>query len=388
MRNFLLRISESSRSKDWRHSMLPFIMACVYLWILYFNLAFDTGTLLLVTLSLITSAGFAALGYFINEFFDQRHDALAGKINRATSLTLVQKLGLFFLISAIAFFPWLWLPTNGWSWALVSIQVGLFLLYSIPCTRLKSVPFVSNLVDMGYAYWIPMLLSFHTFALFAKGHYPCWLSPFAVTVALIGFRNIVIHQVNDVFHDRIAGITTLPRLLGPKRLTLFLYTLLTVEFTSFVTFSVMISAEGRYHYLLITISFIHFTIIRLSSLKNKGGLNFSPLHRLRHLTDPFYQIYFPLLLLIILSSEDLMWTSLLPLHTALFVPRYLLNDAWVGMKDIPPKVGASYWRVYVWTRHIMSCAVNYPIYWLFRLLGIDLVNERKSAMQYLISRLR
>ncbi len=387
MRHFLLKISESSRSRDWRLSMLPFIMGCVYLWIWHFQLPFTGRTLLLVALSLTTSTGFAALGYFINEFFDQQQDALAGKINRVAPLSSVQRLVWVSVITSVAFLPWLWLPSNNWSRVLIVIQIGLFLIYSLPFPRLKAVPFISNLVDMGYAYLVPLVLSFHTFALFAGGAYPAWVFPLAGTVGLIGFRNIVIHQVNDVFNDKRAGIVTLPILLGPKRVTYLIYTLLSLETIAFVASGIMISTEGRHSYLFIIMSLALFCILSASNLSKNRLMMLSPLDNIRHLTDPFYQIYFPLLLLFLLSTDELRWITLLPLHATLFVPNSLMKDSWVGIKGLTPKLGALHWRAFVWARHKVSCAVNYPLYWLFRLVGVDLIKERKSALQYVVSRI-
>jgi 4-hydroxybenzoate polyprenyltransferase len=78
----LARIAHLSRTKDWRLTFIPFILGCVYLWLVWFRTPFSIEAMTLIALSLITAIGFAALGYLINEYFDQEDDARAGKLNR------------------------------------------------------------------------------------------------------------------------------------------------------------------------------------------------------------------------------------------------------------------------------------------------------------------
>ena len=88
----------ATRAKDWRFSFIPQIFGNIYLWLLLFKIDFGIKGLILLLLSLITSFGFAALGYLINEYFDQEDDAKAGKINK---LKFIPKLYLIKLIIII-----------------------------------------------------------------------------------------------------------------------------------------------------------------------------------------------------------------------------------------------------------------------------------------------
>jgi hypothetical protein len=377
MRHFLLKISESSRSRDWRLSMLPFIMGCVYLWIWHFQLPFTGRTLLLVALSLTTSTGFAALGYFINEFFDQQQDALAGKINRVAPLSSVQRLVWVSVITSVAFLPWLWLPSNNWSRVLIVIQIGLFLIYSLPFPRLKAVPFISNLVDMGYAYLVPLVLSFHTFALFAGGAYPAWFVPLAITVGLVGFRNILIHQVNDIFSDGLIGMPSTARCLGPRGTSILIYGALSLETIGFLLFGLMLVAEVHTS-LLLPLGFMMFTIVRMRRITVEKAFQFNPISPLRHLNDPFYQILFPLLALTCAALTDALWLILFPFHFALLIPDSILSSSIAKGTDL------RWWFVgrLPLIRGLVSAIINYPIYWLFKMFGINLIAEGVSAMTF------
>lgn len=374
-------ISESSRSRDWRLSLLPFIMGCVYLWIWHFGLPWEGRTLLLLLLSLITASGFAALGYFINELFDQRHDALAGKPNRITPLNTGQRLLVFSATVTAAFAPWLWLPADGVSWVLIASQVGLFLVYSLPFPRLKAVPIASNLVDMGYAYLVPLLLSFRTYMLFSEGEIPTWLWPLLVLVALIGLRNILIHQVNDLFNDRRAGMMTLPQLIGPKGTAIALIALLGAEVGAFLLFGVLLAAEDLWMSVL-PVLFAVFCVVRVVQLRERIALRFIPLEQVRHLTDPFHQLIFPVVVLVALTMADIRWLLLLPFHGALLTPAHVFTRVFAGSRE------AWWWadRQRPAVRAVVSASVNYPIYWFFRLFGVDLVREGKSATGFIRSK--
>jgi 4-hydroxybenzoate polyprenyltransferase len=360
-------------------------MGCVYLWIWHFGLPFEGWTLLLVALSLITATGFAMLGYFINEFFDQRHDTIAGKPNRLTLLSPKMQVGLLLAAILTAFIPWLWLPNDSTSWVLIGMQVGLLLLYSLPFSRLKAIPFASNLTDMGYAYVVPLLLSFHTYALHAEGEYPSWFVPLVVTVGLVGFRNILIHQVNDVFNDRRAGIKTLPQVIGAKGTATALFILLLLESSSFVGFGMMVSSRNSSLFLL-PIIFLLFCIIRTFSVKEVLSLRFLPMEKTRHLTDPFYQVYFPTIILVELLLQDEKWLLLVAVHITMLVPVPLLQQGFQKAAALIPMLRTAAWVAIVWVRHAVSCGVNYPIYWLFRLFGIDLIREEKSAARFIRSK--
>ncbi|MCF8257357.1 MAG: UbiA family prenyltransferase [Flavobacteriales bacterium] len=378
------RISESSRTKDWRLSLLPFIMGCVYLWLWHFQLSWEGRTVLLIVLSLITATGFAALGYFINEFFDQSDDAMAGKANRMAPLTIGQRCMLLSGILIVAVCPWVWLPSDLLSWVLISAQVGLLLVYSLPFPRLKVVPVVSNLVDMGYAYLVPLMLSFHTYSLFVGtgAVLPIWLFPLMFVAALIGLRNILIHQVNDLFNDRRAGVVTMPQLLGPNRTSTVLFVLLVLEIAAFLSFGMMLSYQDPVLAIL-PVLFAAFCLLRLYVLRDIVVLRFLALERTRHLPDPFYQLIFPVMLLLALSVRDWHWLLLLTLHSALMTPVHVLsllsdvcrNTFWWADSQRPK------------LRSAISAMVNYPIYWLFRLFGVDLVREEKSAVDFIKSKL-
>ena len=142
----IVKVLSATRISDWRLSFVPFIIGCVYFWASLLHLDFSFFHFLIFCLSICTSFGFAALGYFINEFFDKKHDAQAGKINKLAILTWPKQLFLFLLILVLCFAPWLVLPTSRFSIILITIEILCFLLYSLPFIRLKNTYYFAGIL--------------------------------------------------------------------------------------------------------------------------------------------------------------------------------------------------------------------------------------------------
>jgi 4-hydroxybenzoate polyprenyltransferase len=157
----------ATRAQDWRFSFIPQIFGNLYLWLLLFKIEFSLGALSLLLLSLITSFGFASLGYFINEYFDQEDDTKAGKVNKLKVVGKSNQIILLVIIVLATFTPWLVLPFNKISGALVTAQITLFLLYASTPFRLKKNSYLSGIIDALYAYIVPLVLSHYTYYLYS-----------------------------------------------------------------------------------------------------------------------------------------------------------------------------------------------------------------------------
>ena len=375
----------ASRASDWRLSFIPFIIGCVYLWLFYFQIKYSTEAIILFVLSLVTSCGFASLGYFINEFFDKKSDAKAGKINRLALLPGIYQFLLFSATLSITILPWLVLPFDKFSICLISLEFFLFLIYSLPYPRFKEIALLSNLIDALYAYVVPLILAFHTYSLFAGGKFDSFILLFSITAFVIGFRNILIHQVNDVFKDKKSGIKTLPAFLGVYNTNLLIKLLIFFEFVLVNAFSIDIFFKTP----LFLIWIIFFNLYFLIKLyRNRHGLSsiYISIQQTRHFTDHIYQIFFPLITLGLLLYLDYRWLLLLPLHLFFLVPKSLFeNIKNYLLKMLSYAIGLSSRLKNIFFR-ILSTIVNYPIYYLFLLFGVDLKKENKSALEYLKSK--
>lgn len=376
------KLSLVTRSTDWRLSFVPFIIGCVYLWIYIFNVPLESGSLKLFFFSLMTTFGFASLGYFINEFFDKKTDKAAGKINKLSLLKPGQQFFLFVSCLLITFVPWLWLPADSITWLLISAELILFLLYSLPFPRLKSVPYLSGFVDSFYAYVVPLTLSFYTYRLYSGAELHGFIFLFAAAVFFIGYRNITVHHINDIFKDKLSGNVTLPQKAGVFKTNLVVILSLLYEVFFIILFSLYLSFESPLFTLWI-LFYVVFIFVR--TVKLKININYIVIEPVRQITDPAYQIIFPLFTIFLLIVSDWKWLILLPAHILILTPLYIFKPLinlfkWLYLNTV------IIFSVYV--RAFLSATVNYPIYFLFLLFRIDLKKENKSAIEYLKHKIR
>jgi len=369
-------IAHLTRAKDWRLTFIPFILGCVYLWLLWFSTPFSVDAIVLFCLSLATALGFAALGYLTNEYFDQDDDLRAGKLNRIAHATAPLRFVLMLAALLLALLPWLWLPSNAYTWLLIASELCCFALYSLPFPRFKKIPFISNLIDMAYAYTIPLVLSFHTYSLFHAQVWPTWLWPLVACVSFIGLRGIIIHQVDDLFNDKRAGLHTLPSTIGPEATSLVLAFLLMAECLAFLVFAIMLSVAMPWWATSVLLAFLGFVAL-LALGQNNIHLRFLPITPPRHATDQFYQIIFPMIALVLLAFSHPWWAILIPLHMGIMVPLHVMQRVWHSGRYAADRV---YYRG---IRTPINATVNYGLYYGFLIIGVDLKRENISAAQYL-----
>ena len=242
-----------TRAKDWRQSFIPLIFGNLYLWLILFKISFDFKLLWILFLSLTTSFGFAALGYFINEFFDKEDDFVAGKINKLQILNAYKQIILFVCILLFTFIPWAFLPFNKISIVLITIQILLFIIYASYPFRLKKNKYLSGIIDSMYAYTIPLLLSYYTFYLVSgsDSFNPLILFTYSLLLLITGYRNITIHYINDIFKDKRVGLVTLPRHIGVKKTDSLLKICLLLEAIILFVFIMLIGQNYTGFYLLL-----------------------------------------------------------------------------------------------------------------------------------------
>lgn len=367
--DFSNKLAHISRANDWKASFVPFVMGFVYLWLLIFQLKPTKHTGFLCLFSLLTTIGFASFGYLINEFFDQDEDKRAGKLNRFEKIGVGLSSILFLLSILATFLPWIYLPSNKWSWVLICLEMGSFLLYSIPPIRIKRFPLISCVFDASYAYLIPIVLSMHTFSIHAeKSLFSSHLIWLAIPAFFIGFRNIVLHQIKDVIGDFHANGKTLPMLIGKFELFNLLSVSLFFEVFSFFVFFEWMFPDfhlGVLFMVYISIkSFVFLTDKEPKSSKNE--FNFFSL------VDGFYQIWLPILLLLFLTIMDDNWSALWGLQLVLFLIAFKNNF-----------VNGEFVAVFQRLKRLISLVVNYSIYFVFLMFGINLKEQEMSAWHYL-----
>ncbi|MFM7005758.1 MAG: UbiA family prenyltransferase [Flavobacteriales bacterium] len=370
MRLYALKdtLEKALRMRDWRFSFIPVIFGLLYLFIQLGAGAPDASTWLLLFASLLTSFGFASFGYLLNEWTDISADAQAGKPNKLAHLTTLQRTGLMVVVVIIGGLPWFILPTDQLSFQLIFLELCLFIIYSLQPLRLKNFLGISNILDAGYAYVVPIYLAKHTFSLYFQGSLSTRADILLFSLLFcLGLRNILIHQINDLHHDQHIGQYTLPSILGLQRTNLLLWLHLGVELLLLLSL-LWLNFQPWYNWGLSILVFGWIWISFKNEIFSRPLVNQNIVyHPLRHLFDPLYQLLLPLFFLSLLLLQHLLWWPLLLLHAWLFIPKAYLEI------------------LFSKTRIALSYVVNYSIWFLFLLVGVNLKNRKQSALQYLKS---
>lgn len=374
--NQLLR---ATRPGDWMQSFVPFVMGCVYLWLWWFNFRFTEETLRVIFLSLLTTVGFAALGYFINEYFDKESDARSGKVNKLAWLPAWAHGLIFSGILLCTFLPWKWLPADRLSYTLIFLQVILFLLYSMPFPRLKETVYAALVVDSLYAYTVPLLLSFHTFSLLAgKEQYPVWFWLLLAAVSFIGLRNIITHQIRDVYKDAVAGYTTLPMVAGVEGTIAWQQVVFAYE-VFLMALTLLVLGAGYAMWLLVLLLYGWYAW----RVFTRNGKTATPAHMFQEMNKA-YNLVMPLVVLFFLGIRWPYAWMVLVIHAGMLVPVHVWHGTCSVVVPLLVKLRVAIHQFMVTDmRHALSMCINYPVYGLFLIMGVDLKKEGISAFDYL-----
>ena len=364
------------RISSWRYSFFSFMSGLSYFWLFINSSVVNAEVVMLFLLFSATCFGFAALGYFINDFFDISLDAKAGKTNRISETTPFKKLILFSVILLITMIPWIGLAANLFSWILIGIQILLFLLYSLPHLRFKENWLLSAITDACYAYVIPTLLSYNTYLLFFENKFSYTILWLTGSMFFAGFRNILIHQTNDLMNDKKVGVITFPQRAGLKKTVVTVWICLTVEVCFYIIFLLKLATQHHFLYPLIFLYFISVLInyYKYFSKKNKSGTIIQ-----HHFSDHYYQIWIPLLFLLLLLTIDFKWCVFLVLHMLVLVPKHAYNS----LISFYRKCVSGLKNIFIKIKFIAAFLVNNSIYYTLRIVGVDLKKKKKSLLEYL-----
>lgn len=370
------------RSDDWWGSKAALLMGFVYLFSLWFHIRADRFPVLAL-LSLAVIAGFASLGYLINDLFDLDKDRQVGKRNFLLDKPIALRIAFFALSLALTFAPWLYLPSDRVSYFLIGLELSLFVVYSCPPLRLKERKLLGILADALYAHAVPVALAAYTFAL-AGMPAPHWYIPLALLLAwqlLAGVRNILVHQQEDLVSDAATGTQTLATQTDEKKIFGALQWIAAAELGCVLAFFLVL---GRDQWQLA----LGAGLVFLLALQDLFWYAFllredMPEPPLRYFPNHIYERWLPVFYLILLSLGHLVFVVVLVLHITLFNARLYSSGADAmqqGYRAIP---FVRIWYV-LWlpVRSFISGVVNYAIYYGLLLFGINLRKEKMSAVDY------
>lgn len=336
-------------------------MGLVYVLSIWFQIPFSAFISLSI-LSIITIMGFASFGHLVNDYFDIEQDKTAGKSNLFQNKG-IGEIFLFFSIALSAMLiPWAFLPNNSISIGLIIFQITLFFLYSMPYIRLKEKGIVALIVDALYAHVVPSVLATYTFMLAAEKQVE--ILPIAALIVwqmLIGLRNILLHQFDDMEADRKAGNYNYVASLTTSRFHNTIHYLKIAELTSAILFFSIIALQ-YWAFWSMSILCALSLIIYIGKLDRK-----LPYYNWKYFPNFVYENWLCIIVLCLLTALDLFYLSVLFFHLVLFEWSALV----VMLKS-----------TFHFAKRILSLIVNYAIFYSLLLFGINLRKERMSAWEY------
>jgi len=311
-------ITATAKLGQWWKPKAANLLGVLYAVVVITELPVSRAFFLLIP-AVITILGIGSFGHAINDWYDTEADALAGKTNRLANISGWKRYALMVGILAIALLPWLVLPFDTASVALLVLEFALLLAYAMPPVRLKERRIWPVFADAAYAYAIPAVLAAHTFFL---------ARPRPSDFAFLGLLFLwqlalgVRHFLNHIALDRTNDIATSTPTLATQKGNRFIHRLirrfvLPVELAALVGYLLIMS---RYVTLLVPIvAGLFFVTASLDAVLTVGrSYPWIPYRFSRTHVDRLYQDILPLVLLSFLVLMDWRFSLLLGVHVLLF----------------------------------------------------------------------
>lgn len=302
-------------SNPWNYKV-PLLITFPYLLILV-STQKNPHAFYAILASVLIIVGVAGLGYLSNDLGDKNKDTLIEKQNATSELTSVGLVFLFVLFFLLAIVPWAFMPLGKWTFVLLSGQFVLFYVYAFPPFRLKERGIFGVVADACYAHLIPAILASYTFFLYGEKSFQ---NMYTLLVLLglwqfvLGLRNILFHQVNDMENDMLSDTLTFAMTYGKKRTENLLQKI--VLPLEVLLFSVFVAWLSHYMFLLATgiVLYWGFTAIQLKfRIKQLGVRQFA-----YTFLDDVYIKWVPLFVLLELVFTQPLYFPILIMHVLLF----------------------------------------------------------------------
>jgi len=321
-----LLFRELRLSRPWTYKA-PFLISVPYYVVLLGALSLGTA-LGAILASAVTIIGTAGLAYLLNDVADREADAKAGKPNFVLHRPLQVVVGLAMAFAVLALVPWVVvLPLTPRTAGLVALELALFIVYSLPPVRLKDRGGLGAIADALYAHVNPAVLAAVTFAALG-GLSDRRLFPFVAVLGLwqlaLGLRNILLHQLVDLEHDRATGIRTWVAALGTDRgERLLRRVLVPAELGLFAAYVALVARDVR----TFVPGLVIFLALETWIIRVRWRRRFPSQLRefLFNYVDDFYVEWIPVLILLELAIRDPSFLMLLAVHALLFPKNALLR---------------------------------------------------------------
>lgn len=327
----------------------------------------------------------ASLGYWVNDVFDRKKDALGGKTNTTAGkslwLTITTTLVLIVLTTSCVWV--LPLHNNQVVIGLVGLQIVLFFLYAMPYLRFKERPLGGIIVDSIYAYVVPNCIVF--LVVNNLEPFDLWMQYLALIGSwsfIAGCRSIINHHWEDRQSDTLSNTRTAatawPKAKVLRWLKIYLPTLEIIFFSLFLWFGIGWICVALY------LGYLLWLIWRSVDTSKLDGVRLfaEPSELTFQCTLKVYALLLPLISIIILAMSQPVEGAVIGL---LWCVAFYKSLRWAGpdLKFVRtlmvrayfcvlPKYHAAYWFVF----KTLSRVVNYSIYYVALVFGRNLKKEK------------
>lgn len=295
------------------------IFCSIYV-VLFYGNNLECNILFYLFISILVSIGIAGLGYVMNDIKDFKDDLQNNKPNLFNKFSKSQSVLIVVLFALLSIFPWLYLPTDKYTFYLLVIEFLLFFVYAFPPFRLKEKGFLGIITDALYAQVVPSLLAVYTFSKISNTIlnvklivlYSAWL-------LLVGIRNIIKHQVEDFDNDKNTKTKTFVTIYGieySKKISLKY--LFPIEFILFTSLLITIKTP----YFIALLGYLLYTTI-LFIKRNKTTEIDSFYFINTRIFNEFYEIHLPIILLVCFCFSNAIFIFILGFNLLIFSPIYL-----------------------------------------------------------------
>lgn len=351
-----------NKVKPWWKSKIAFLFSMAYLQFLLIDYPFEKAAffLLIYLLSAIFTAIFAHL---LNDWTDEKEDALASKFNSVTKLGRTKSLFFILISLMLAVVPWFFYEKNENVFYLLGLEFFLFYAYSSKIIRLKERKVWGVIVDSLYAYVI-----FSCIALSVGLEFPLTLSALFLYVMLIiwlllvGIQHIVIHQIVDFQNDLKTGTKTWLTSLGKKRArnVFFLY-LFPLQLVFFIIANILVAYKLQNEYILIfPVLLVGYKLYKMLSLKSYSNYLNSKFNDDLRYADIKYYTLLPYWFLCFLCLQNQLFWAFLIFHVFVFDFSFLIF---------------LYKRLLLPLTKPISYLLNYSIYYFRRFVLLETIEK-------------
>lgn len=303
------------------------IFCSIYV-VLFFGNQLKTDILFYLFISILLSIGIAGIGYVMNDIKDFKDDLQNNKPNLFNKFSKFQSILLVVIFVSLSIFPWLYLPTDKYTFYLLAIEFLLFFVYAFPPFRLKEKGFLGIITDALYAQVVPCLLAVYTFSKITNTKLNLKLiCLYAIWLLLVGMRNIIKHQIDDYDNDNNTKTKTFVTIYGidfSKKISLNY--LFSVEFILFTNLLIIIKTP----YFIVLLGYLLYTTI-LFIKRNKTTEIDSFYFINTRIFNEFYEIHLPIILLVCFCFSNTIFIFILGFNLLIFSPLYI--SYLVGFKN-------------------------------------------------------